>query len=195
MSLVSAYVIYDGTSGTYVGGANKTIQINCERLKAYSPRPVWLLRRLMPGDGTQIQHLVTFQPTSAELLDPNTIQGFWIEVDGEDTMIDIASAEALINACNCPDCDTPDGNPVARFYTSGIPQFAQLTLNTYCLTRTDDGSGYAHDVAVMAYTGRYVGTMRLRSNVSGVSHYQFQAFGDAPTPVGTDVIALGACGS
>ncbi|HLA59530.1 MAG TPA: hypothetical protein VK622_12240 [Puia sp.] len=193
MSLVSAYILYDGNSGTFVGDQNKTIQINCERMRAYSPRPAWLLRRLMPGDGTQIQSLLTFELTSNDQ-DANTLQGYAIEVDGQDSMIDIVTWEALINACNCPDCDDPDGNPVARFYSSGTPAFTPLTLNTYCITRNDDGTGYDHDVAVMAYTGRYVGNMRLRSNLSGVSHYQIEAY-SKPQSVGSDVVNTGICTS
>ncbi len=193
MSFVSAYVIYDGNSGTFVGDQNKVIQINCDRMRAYSPRPCWLLRRLMPGDGTQIQSLLTFQLTSEDQ-DANTLQGYSIEVDGQDTMIDIVSWQALIDACNCPDCDDPDGNPVTRFYSSGLPSFTPLTLNTYCITRADDGTGYDHDKAVMDYTGNYVGNMRLRSNLSGVSHYQIQAY-KKPVPVGADTISTGACTS
>lgn len=193
MSFVSAYILYDGNSGTYVGDQNKTIQINCDRMRAYSPRPCWLLRRLMPGDGTQVQTLLTFELTSNQE-DVNTVQGYAIEVDGQDSVIDIASWEDLINACNCPDCDSPDGNPVTRHYLSGPTAFTAPTLNTYCITRSDDGTGYAHDVAVMAYTGRYVGDMRLRSNLSGVSHYQIQAY-SKPVPVGTDTISTGACTS
>lgn len=191
MSFAQAYIIYDGTSGTYVGNQNKTININCDRLRAYSPRPVWLLRRLMPGDGTQIQHLLTFEPSSAEIADANTIQGFAIEVDGQDTMIDIASATALDNACNCPDCVAPNGNIVTRFYTGGIASFVAPTLNTLCVTRSDDGSGYAHDKMVMDYTGRYIGIVRLKSNVSGVSVYEVHSFYSTTTliPVGTDVIS------
>lgn len=191
MSFASAYIIYDGTSGTYVGNQNKTIQINCDRLRAYSPRPAWLLRRLMPGDGTQIQHLLTLAPSSADVADPNTIRGFAIEVDGQDTMIDIATADDLVNACNCPDCTPADGNLVTRYYTGGISAFAPPTLNTLCITRSDDGSGYDHDKLVMDYTGRYIGSARLKSNVSGVSVYEVHSFYSTTTliPVGTDVIS------
>lgn len=191
MSFVSAYIIYDGTSGTYVGNQNKTIQINCDRLRAYSPRPVWLLRRLMPGDGTQIQHLLTFEPSSAEIGDSNTLQGFAIEVDGQDTMIDISSADAMINLCDCPDCVDPITNVVPRFYTLGITSFVAPTLNTLCVTRSDDGSGYAHDKMVMDYTGRYIGIVRLKSNVSGVSVYELHSFYTVTTliPVLADVIS------
>jgi hypothetical protein len=189
MSLATAYVIYNGTSGTYEGG-NKTITINCDRLRAYSPRPVWLKRRLMPGDGTVIQYLLSFDDNDPEV-DINSIRGFFIENDGQDTMIDIPSVQALVDACNCPNCDSPNGNVIARLYTSGIQPFVSPTLNTICITRLDDGSGYAHDKAVMDYTGRYIGTMRMKSNNSGTSIYEMKTFYSLSqiTPVGADVLA------
>ena len=191
MSLATAYVIYDGTSGTYEGG-NKTIQINCDRLRAYSPRPCWLKRRLMPGDGTKLQYLLTFDVNDPEITDVNTLQGYAIEVDGQDTMIDIASDTALVAACNCPNCNTPNSNLITRFYTSGIPSFVTPTANHFCVTRSDDGTGYAHDKMVMDYTGRYIGNMRLKSNTSGVSVYTFDSFYSLAQlkPVGTDVITI-----
>jgi hypothetical protein len=193
MSFATAYVIYDGTSGTYVGNQNTTIQINCDRMRAYSPRPCWLLRNLFGGDGTQIEYLLTFQPSSQELLDSNTIVGYFIEVDGQDTMIDIATWQALITACNCPDCTDANGNLVARNsdYASGIPDFVPPSTNQLCITRNDDGSSFAHNEVAMNYTGRYIGIVRHISYVSGVSIYQIQTFYTATTliPVNGDVIA------
>jgi hypothetical protein len=188
MSLATAYVVYDGTSGTYEGGL-KTISINCDRLRAYSPRVAWLKRRLMPGDGTQIQYLPTFETNDPEV-DINSIRCFAIEVDGQDTFIDIASMDALTNACNCPDCNSPNGNVITRLYTSGIPQFVPPTLNTFCLTRLDDGSLYAHRKVTMDYTGRYIGNMTMTSHNSNTSIYTFQSFYSLAqlTPVLADVI-------
>lgn len=192
-TMVSAYILYDGNSGAYVGDLGQTIQINCDRLRAYSPRPCYLLRRLMPGDGTQIQSLLTFDIGSPEWSDQNTLRGFAIEVDGQDSMIDIATWEDLVNACNCPNCDTPNGNPVQSVYGGAPPAFDAPSLTTYCITRSDDGTGYDHDVAVTDYTSQYVGNMRLTSNTSaGVSKYEVQAYSQ-PTPVGTDTISAGSC--
>jgi hypothetical protein len=189
MSFASVYAIYNGTSGTFVGANNVLINVNCDRLRDYSPRPCWLKVRLMPGDGTQIQYLLTFDGTDPEI-DSNTLLGFFIEGDGQDTMIDIINWQALIDACNCPDCTDTGGNLVARFYTYGIPTFSVPTGLYYCVTRADDGSGYAHDVAVTDYVTQYVGTMRLKSNVSGVSVYTFQSFYTIAQlqPIGTDTI-------
>lgn len=193
MSFVSAYILYDGNSGTYVGDQGKTIQINCDRMRAYSPRPCYLLRRLMPGDGTQQQVLMTFDASSDELADANTLQGFAIEVDGQDSVIDITTWEALINACNCPDCDTPDGNPVASVYSGAPTAFNPPTLKKYCIDRLDDGSGYAIDKMVTDYVGQYVGNIKHICNtaVEGgyESTYQVQAY-KKPSAIGDDVVTL-----
>lgn len=191
MSFVTAYVIYNGTSGNYVGWQNATIQINCDRLRAYSPRPCLLKRRLMPGDGTTIQYFLTFDMLDPEA-DSNTIQGYFIEVDGQDTMIDIASWTNLVAQCNCPDCDTPGGNIVPRFYTSGISDFVPPTTTTYCIQRSDDGTDGDHEVFSTDYTGRYIGSARLRRNVSGVSFYQIDAF-QKPLAVKNDIIVPAPC--
>lgn len=191
MSLASVYAIYNGTSGTYVGDSATPVllNVNCDRLRDYSPRPCWLKRRLMPGDGTQMQYLLTFDGTDPEI-DSNTLQGFFIEGDGQDTMIDILNWQALIDACNCPDCTDTGGNLVARFYSSGIPSFTSPVALYYCVTRADDGSGFAVDVFVEDYLTQYIGNIRVKSNVSGVSVYTFASFFSISqfTPIGTDTI-------
>lgn len=190
--MTSAFVLYNGTSASYVGDKNVQIQIDCNRLRAYSPRPVWLKRRLMPGDGTIIQNLLTFDGTDPEI-DSNTLQGFMIENDGQDVMIDIVSAAAFVTACNCPDCVSGTGNPVARFYAYGVPSFAPPTGLFYCITRADDGSGSAVDKFVTDYVPNYIANIRIKSNNSGVSVYTFQSFYSLVQLqkylVGTDTIA------
>lgn len=175
MSIATAYVLYNGTSGSYVGDQNVQIQIDCTRLRAYSPRQVWLKRRLLPGDGTQIQYLLTFNALDPEI-DSNTLVGYMIENDGQDTMIDIVTATALVTACNCPDCVSGTGNPVARTYAYGIPTFTAPVGLFYCVTRADDGSGYSVDKFVTDYVTGYIGNIRVKSNVSGVTVYTFQSF-------------------
>jgi hypothetical protein len=192
MSFASAYVLYNGTSGSYVGDQAVQIQMDCTRFRAYSPRQCWLKRRLMPGDGTQIQHLLTFNGSDPEI-DSNTLVGFMVENDGQDTMIDIVSAAALVTACNCPDCVSGTGNPVARNYPYGVPTFTAPVGLFYCVTRADDGSGYSVDKFVTDYVTGYIGNIRVKSNVSGVSVYTFQSFYTLAQlqaiAVGTDVIA------
>jgi hypothetical protein len=191
-SFATAYVLYNGTSGSYVGDQNIQININCDRMRAYSPRPVWLKRRLMPGDGTQIQYLPTFNATDPEI-DSNTLVGFAIEVDGQDTIIDIVTWQALITACNCPDCVDGFGNLVTRLYTYGVPAFTTPTALFYCVTRADDGSLYAHSRVATDYTTSMIGNVQVVSNISGVSIYRIQSYYTISQllalAVGTDVIA------
>lgn len=196
-TIVNAYVIYDGTAHRYVGGENSTIAINCDRLNAFAPRRVWLLRELAPGDGTTIIYTPTFFPTSQQVLDSNTLQGYWIEQDGKDAMIDIATASSLTDACNA--CCGSVPTVATRFYTSGIPSFSPLTLNTFCLQRLDDGSAQAHGNIALDYLTNIVGGALLRSHITGTSHYQISSYYTLSQMqkvlVGGDVIASGSCAS
>lgn len=196
-TLVNAYVLYDGTTGIYVGNdvPSPTISINCERLRAYSPRPVWLKRFSAPGDGTVILYEPTFNPTSADLLDPNTLQGFWIENDGQDTMIDVTTLTAFQQACDA--CCGSVPTIIAGNYNGTVPQFTPLTLNTICIYRNDNGSAGAHDQFADDYAGQFVGNAVLRSNFSNTSHYTIQTYYTYLTfPLQNgDVVYNGACGS
>lgn len=191
MSTVNAYVIYDGTAHRYVGDQNTTITINCDRLNAFSPRRVWLLRELAPGDGTTIIYTPTFFPTSPQVLDANTLQGWWIEQDGKDAMIDINADTDLITACNA--CCGSVPTFVTRFYTSGIPSFNPLTLNTFCIYRLDDGSATAHGQIALDYLTNIVGGALLRSHVTGTSLYQVSSYYTTLTAIGSDVVHNGIC--
>jgi hypothetical protein len=196
-NLINAYVIYNGTMNSYVGNQGVTISINCERLQAFSPRPVWLKRILAPGDGTIILYEPTFQPTSDELLDSNTLQGYWIEQDGQDVMIDATSVAVFQQACDA--CCGSVPTIVANNYGGNAPAFTPLSINTLCIYRLDDGSAGAHDDFAADYVGKYIGTAVMRSNFSNTSHYtittyytytQFLGFVE-----GTDTVYLGACSS
>lgn len=192
--LVNAYVIYNGTTDEFVGNSYVTISINCERLQAYSPRPVWLKRMLAPGDGTTILYEPTFSPSSDELLDSNTLQGFWIEQDDQDTMIDCTTIAAFQDSCL-------DGNPalLPSLWNGNVPAFSGPTLSSYCIYRLDDGSAGSHDSFSWDYTGNYVGIAQLRSNFSNTSHYTIQSFWPLAKMqsllVGSDTIYSGACSS
>jgi len=176
--LFTAVAIY--TKGQYVfNDPNPVIDINADKIDAFSPRPVWLLRYLVPGTN-QIQYLLTFQPTSADLLDANTILGLWVEQDGKGVMIDCISIADFNTVAN-------GTGTITRRYSSA-PAFTNPTPAWWCVTRADDGSGYAHDVVVTDYVGQYFGNVRLKSNTSGVSVYTFQAYG-TPTAVGSDSVA------
>lgn len=196
-NLVNAYVIYDGTTNRFVGDDYVTISINCDRLNSFSPRPVWLKRFLAPGDGTTILYEPTFSPTSDELLDSNILQGFWIEQDGQDVMIDVTTQAAFQTACDA--CCGTVPTIIASLYNGNVPDFSLLTLNSFCIYRLDDGSAGAHDDFAWDYTGKYIGTAQLRSNFSNTSHYTIKSFYTLAQMkallVGTDTIYAGVCGS
>ena len=194
MDLVSAYLIYDGRSNTYVDNGTY-ITINCEQLQAFSPVPVWLQRWLPAGDGTDIIYQPTFELTSAEQLQygDNLIQGFWIQQDGAGMMIDIPTASTLIDMCDTC-CSGSPAVTLTRFYTTGIPLFASPTEATYCITRVDDGSAYAHGQFANDYAGQFHGNAKVRSSISGTTLYQVTTFtGWPPTAQGSDIVAAGAC--
>lgn len=180
MALFQATAIY--TRGQYVfNDPNSTIDINSVRVSAYSPRNAWILRTIVPGTN-RVESNITFSPTSADLLDANTLQGIYVEQDGQGVVIDCTSIT--------------DFNSVANGTTTTItprygtpPAFTAPTTNYWCVTRADDGSGAAHDDVVMDYVQQYIGNVRMKSNVSGVSVYQFQAYGTV-TPIGSDSVAI-----
>jgi len=192
--LVSAYLIYNGGSNTYVDNGS-VVTLNCEQLQAFTPRPVWLQRWLPAGDGTDIIYEPTFSLTSADQLQygTNLIQGFWVEQNGVGMMIDIVNTQTLISACNAC-CDDSPAVTLTRFYSSGIPLFAAPTEATYCIQRLDDGSAYAHNELALDYAGQTHGIIRLMSNLSGVSRYSITTFtGYPPVAQGTDIVATGTC--
>ena len=192
--LVNAYVIFNGTTNEFVGDSYVTISINCERLQAYSPRPVWLKRILSPGDGTTILYEPTFSPSSDELLDSNTLQGFWIEQADQDPMIDVTTQAAFQASCLT-------GSPalLPSRWNGNVPDFTAPTLSYYCIYRLDDGSQSAHNDFAWAYASNYVGLAQLRSNFSNTSHYTIQSFWSLAKMqsllVGSDTIYAGACSS
>jgi hypothetical protein len=173
--LVNAYVIYNGTNGTFAPDYT-VVSINCERLQSYSPRPVWLKRLLAPGDGTVILYEPTFAPTSDELLDTNIIAGLWVEVDGQDVMIDVQnqSIQTFLNACN--ECCGEGETYIASNRNGLQPDFTPLAINSLCIYRLDDGSAGAHDAFAADYVGQFVGKAQLRSNFSNTSHYTITSY-------------------
>lgn len=172
------------------------ISLNADRVQAFTPRNAWLKRYLVPGQN-QIQYLITFEPTSAEVADPNTLTGVYIEQDGKGVMIDCISVANLVAALN------GTGSYTQQYPNASIPLFASPTTTAYCLVRVDDGSGYAHAKVETDYVTNYYGNIIRRSFFSGVSHYTLNSF-TVPvpqTPVGptgsgiVDVITVGACSS
>jgi len=198
-NLVTAYVLYDATTNIYVGNdvPSPTVSINCERLQAYSPRPCWLLRMLAPGDGTVILYEPTFNPTSEELLDPNTLQGMFIIQDDQSIIIDVTTVAAFQTACDACCGTVPD--IIASNYGGNPTPFTPLTTNTFCIYRFDQGSAADHDAFASDYVGSYIGTCVLRSNFSNVSHYTITTFYSraqfSALLINGDTIYTGACSS
>lgn len=170
-NLVNAYVLYNATTDIYVGNnlPAPTVSINCERLQAYSPRPVWLLRLAAPGDGTIILYEPTFNPSSDQVLDANTLQGMFIIQDDQSIIVDVTTVAAFQAACDA--CCGTIPSIIANNYGGNPTPFTPITTNTFCIFRSDSGSAADHDAMADDYIGSYIGTMQMRSNFSGVSHY------------------------
>lgn len=176
---------------------NNNISINVDLIGAFTPRPCYLKRYLVPGQN-QVQYLLTFEPTSAEVADPNTITGIYVEQSGLGVMIDCISVANFQNAAN-------GAGSITQTYPGGVPAFTSPASTAFCLVRQDDGSGYAHAKLETDYVGQYVGNVIRRSWFSGVSHYTLFSFVStgpiAQNPVGpgtsgvVDVITSGQCSS
>lgn len=143
--------------------SNNVISLNADLIQGFTPRPAWIKRYLVPGQN-QVQYLLTFEPSSADLADPNILTGVYIEQNGLGVVVDSINVTNLTNALN------GTGN-VTQTYPAGIPLFTTPTAVAYCLSRADDGSAYAHGQVSTQYVNQYVGNPRLRSNISGISHY------------------------
>lgn len=167
-------------NGQYVfNDPQNEIDLNSAKIDGYSPRPVWLLRTIIPGVN-QVQYLPTFGPSSEELADANTIAGLWVEQDGKGVMIDCISVDNFNTIANA-------GGALQRRY-GAAPAFTSPTPSYWCITRADNGTGAAHDKVVMDYVGSYIGNVRLKTNTSGISIYEVQAYGTLKA-LGTDSVA------
>jgi len=179
--LFQATAIYKATHYVFDDANSRVIDFNAPRIQGFSPRNVWLLRQIIPGQN-QVQYLLTFEPSSEQLLDTNTLQGLYVEQDGLGVMIDcisIANFNAVANGTL--------GGITPRYGTP--PAFQTPEALYWCITRSDDGTGFEHDQVVMQYVGQYIGNIRLVSNVTGVSVYRMLAYG-TPKAIGSDVLTL-----
>lgn len=177
MGLFLATAIYKDGRYTF-NEANNVIDINSLGISAFTPRNVWVLRTIIPGQN-QVQYNITFTPTSDQLADTNTIQGLYLEQDGEGVVIDCISITNFNAAANTGSAIT------ARYSTP--PAFTNPVALYYCVTRADDGTAYAHGVISTDYVNQYFGNVRLKSNTSGVSVYTFQSY-NVPVAIGSDTI-------
>jgi hypothetical protein len=183
--LFSAVALYKAPHFTAYD-SNNVITFNSDQIAAFTPRNVWLLRYLVPGQN-QIQYLITFEPTSAQLLDVNTVTGVYVEQNGLGVVVDCISVANFINAAD-------NAGSVTQKYPAGLPAFVGPTSIAWCISRADDGSGFAHDNVVTDYLNQYSGNVRLRSNISGVSHYIVFSYTQI-IAIGADVVTAGACTS
>jgi hypothetical protein len=183
--LLSAVALYKAPHFTALD-ANNVISINVDRIQFFTPRPAYILRYLVPGQN-QIQYLVTFEPTSQQLLDTNTLQGVYVEQDGQGCVVDCISVSNFITAAD-------NAGSLTQRYPAGIPAFVSPSALAYCISRADDGSGFSHDQVVTDYLQQYFGNVRLRSNISGVSHYIVFSYQNV-VAIGTDTVTVGACTS
>lgn len=179
MSLIKATAIFK--DGQYVfNDPNNVIDLNSLQIDSFAPRNCWLLRYIVPGTN-QVQYMLTFNPSSADLADSNTIQGLWVEQQGKGVMIDCISIDNFNSILNAG-----SGNLQRRY--GSAPDFTTPTPSCFRITRADNGTGSAHDQVVTDYVGQYIGNVRLVSNNSGISVYEISAYG-TPVAIGTDSIA------
>jgi hypothetical protein len=198
--LTAAYALYKAPHFTGYD-SNNQITINADLIGAFTPRPAWIKRYLVPGQN-QIQYLATFEPSSADLADPNILTGVYIEQNGQGVVIDcinVANAQAAFNGTGSL-TTTYIGQP------GGIPLWTSPVALAYCLSRADDGSAFAHGQVSTQYVGQYIGNIRLRSNISSISHYILFSYvfpiaqlnpipGTPSTGWSLDQISAGACTS
>lgn len=198
MSLAQVKVLF--RRNTFVGNdPDNIVPVNCNLLSSYSPRPGWLVR-FKDGRSPDIQYYLTFDPDSAAFGDANTIRGFWLEQtsESEGMFVDITTQDALVEACNCVDCDTPDGNLVPGVYGSGVPAFVTPTPVTYCLTRINTLAQGGVNLTVvqqivMDYTGQ-LENLRVFNYNSGTGALKMQGTSySRPAPIGADVITATVC--
>lgn len=178
-TIFQATAIY--TAGHYTfNDPNNVIELNSTRLQGFTPRNAYLLRYIIPGQN-QVQYLLTFEPSSADLADVNTIVGLYVEEDGKGVLIDCISITQFNAVAN--------GTGTIQRRYGAAPAFTTPTASFWCVTRSDDGSGHAHNKVVMDYVGQYIGNVRMKSNISGTSVYTFQAYGTV-VAIGSDSVAI-----
>lgn len=184
--LLSAVALYKAPHFTAFD-PNNVIAINVDQVLAFTPRQAWILRYLVPGQN-QVQILPTFEPTSAQLLDVNTLKAVYVEQSvGQGVFVDCVSVANFITAAN-------NAGNLTQNYPAGPPAFVSPVAIAWCISRADDGSNFAGAQVVTDYLNQYAGNVRLRSNISGVSHYIVFSYTQI-IAIGADVVTAGACTS
>lgn len=179
--ILPAYALY--TAPHFTGfDNNNQIAINVIQIDAFSPRYAWLKRYLVPGQN-QIQYLLTFEPNSLEVADPNILQGVYIEQDGKGVLIDCISVDNFIAAA--------DGlGTITRRYAAGVPAFVTPTPTCYIIARIDNATGSDMNDVVMGYVTQYIGNVQFVSHVTGTSLYRIYSY---TVPVGINGDQIESC--
>lgn len=179
--LISAVALYKATHFTGYSSGENIIAIDVAEIGAFTPRAAYIKRYLVPGQN-QVQYLLDFAPSSADLLDANILQGIYVEQNGMGVVVDCISVADFIATAN--------GSQAAltRRYGSGIPAFTTPTPTTYYVRRLDDATGSAHNIVVTDYVTQYVGSVKFVSHVTGTSIYTFDSY-TVPVAIKGDVIS------
>lgn len=188
-NLVTARAFYNAATGEYFGDNPRTVPINCLALSAWSPSFGYLKRKLGmgAGGGTIILYNPTFDANDPEI-DDNSLQGVFIQSEGQLLMIDATSVQEVVDTCDA--CCDDAGNAVTPYYGSVIPAFISPTTANYVIQREDDGTPRAIDKFSMDYMEQTVADPIHRSWGYGYSIYVVNCFG-TPTLVGTDTLLPG----
>lgn len=192
-NLITARVIYNAATGEYYGDNPPTVAINCLALSAWSPRFGYLKRNL--GMGTAGGTIILYNPTFAqdanedpEISLPNTLQGVFVQSEGQLLMIDAVSVQDVVDTCDA--CCDAAGNSVTPYYGSVIPAFISPTTAQYVIQREDDGTPAAIDIFSIDYMEQTVADPIHRSWGYGFSQYVIRCFG-TPTLIGSDTLVSG----
>lgn len=178
--MIPAYAIYKDTHLLNL----EEIGINVSKIQGYSPRVCWIKRYVVAGQN-QVQALLTFEVSSADQLDPNLLQGLYLEIGDKGVVIDCIGIDNFINAADGISTIT------TRYYgNGGIPAFTAPTPTCYTITRIDDASSFAHSVVAMDYITQYFGNVYMVSHLTGTSIYKVSSYTPI-VPIGSDVI--GTC--
>jgi len=190
-TVITGYVLYNATTGTYYGNNPQLVVLNPAEFEAFSPQAGWLKRKIGMGvgGGSVYFYIPTFDPNDPEI-DDNTLRGVFVGQGMGLVMIDtagvteaqmLATFTGIVNEC----CDGTALVP--RGYASGIPAFSNPTTSTYTITREDDGTPNAIDQFSMDYMDQVVNDPVHTAWDGTTSTYEIQCFG-TPTLVGEDVL-------
>jgi hypothetical protein len=170
--IFKASVLYQNEE--FLGNCTTLQSFNCALMQG-TPRLAWLVQ----SDGIE-QYKVTFTNPN----DINALQGVWVSIDGLGTLLNVATVDLVINACNACCGSTPS---LASAYDS-IPAYIPPVAATYTMTREEDNGAVAFQDFNLDYM-KYIipGTLLRTGYTSGRATYTFSSYKD-PVPLGPDVL-------